>query len=716
MDGAGTRHVTVYRADETGYHVLEMRQEKNIIKIKEKKPRKPKKNGSRRAKVEAQRASKLGRRGWRYNSIDDVKTKVLNPVSERTSIIKVNKNDIPELVRSFTPTTENNFVVDFDIETLPLKKSTKTKSSDRNNKNRSRFSNIKLVPKVAVPKPDITVRNRPSSHLKEGDDPISDLSALISGFQKKNEKSQIIKNRPILEGKKKPALDIVDLIPASKVYPDSIESVIPKQKNQRIQRPKLKSWKGSLLDLIPLKTKIEPLEKKDGGVAKESINLVTLPPVTTPRPRIHRPILTKNERENGIRNFNEKSRTKIRKNKPRINQKNRVVVVPNVPKPILGKGAPPIVISTTNLPVSRDVPNPIFEDSKSNKKASIDDARKKKENEIIEQIKRQLYEVLGQKRKENYELNGPSKGKQRTSITSKDIAGILSNVGLTAPASNTLRQKPNKNKKLNKNPPKELKKKKIRVVKSRPRVRRPIPKFANFGLVEEFNKNQKERIGNLLSKAKVKTNSLLNKIPGISEENISDRKNPNRRRKLLKVIKKLRPQKLRRIPINDRELKVTKDNDAFNSSPLFNSPLLPSHNTILAGDAGVNSVANKVLLQAVLETENNVGGDVEESIQSQIVITPKGTPQNGITVTRVEKIGSEVISSQKIADKSNGVSVKKIVLPAPGSLKLRQPESRSSTGDGKPKKIYTLPPRVLQPIGFVHPTFSLSGPKSQEKV
>ena len=124
MDGAGTRHVTVYRADETGYHVLEMRQEKNIIKIKEKKPRKPKKNGSRRAKVEAQRASKLGRRGWRYNSIDDAKTKVLNPVSERTSIIKVNKNDIPELVRSFTPTTENNFVVDFDIETLPLKKST----------------------------------------------------------------------------------------------------------------------------------------------------------------------------------------------------------------------------------------------------------------------------------------------------------------------------------------------------------------------------------------------------------------------------------------------------------------------------------------------------------------------------------------------------------------------------------------------------------------
>ena len=260
-----------------------------------------------------------------------------------------------------------------------------------------------------------------------------------------------------------------------------------------------------------------------------------------------------------------------------------------------------------------------------------------------------------------------------------------------------------------------MKKKKIRVVKSRPRVRRPIPKFANFGLVEEFNKNQKERIGNLLSKAKVKTNSLLNKIPGISEENISDRKNPNRRRKLLKVIKKLRPQKLRRIPINDRELKVTKDKDAFNNSPLFNSALLPSHNTILAGDAGVNSVANKVLLQAVLETENNVGGDVEESIQSQIVITPKGTPQNGITVTRVEKIGSEVISSQKIADKSNGVSVKKIVLPAPGSVKLRQSESRSSTVDGKPQKIYTLPPRVLQPIGFVHPTFSLSGPKSLGK-
>ena len=217
-------------------------------------------------------------------------------------------------------------------------------------------------------------------------------------------------------------------------------------------------------------------------------------------------------------------------------------------------------------------------------------------------------------------------------------------------------------------------------------------------------------------------NSTLNIPLQTSELNVGEMyhftsKNLNCwQRKLLKVIKKLRPQKLRRIPINDRELKVPKDKDAFNHSPLFNSALLPSHNTILAGDAGVNSVANKVLLQAVLETENNVGGDVEESIQSQIVITPKGTPQNGITVTRVEKIGSEVISSKKIADKSNGVSVKKIVLPAPGSVKLRQSESRSSTGDGKPKKIYTLPPRVLQPIGFVHPTFSLSGPKSQEKV
>ena len=35
--------------------------------------------------------------------------------------------------------------------------------------------------------------DRPSSHLKEGQDPISDLSALISGFQKKNEKSKNIK-------------------------------------------------------------------------------------------------------------------------------------------------------------------------------------------------------------------------------------------------------------------------------------------------------------------------------------------------------------------------------------------------------------------------------------------------------------------------------------------------------------------------------------------
>ena len=82
-----------------------MRQEKNVIKIKEKKPRKPKKNGSRRAKVEALRASKLGVRGWRYNNIDNGVTKVLNPVTERTSfkVLKVKKNDIPELVRSFNP-------------------------------------------------------------------------------------------------------------------------------------------------------------------------------------------------------------------------------------------------------------------------------------------------------------------------------------------------------------------------------------------------------------------------------------------------------------------------------------------------------------------------------------------------------------------------------------------------------------------------------------
>ena len=65
-----------------------MRQEKNVVKIKERKPRKPKKNGSRRAKVEALRASKLSERGWKFNHINNEVTKILKPVSEKTSVLK----------------------------------------------------------------------------------------------------------------------------------------------------------------------------------------------------------------------------------------------------------------------------------------------------------------------------------------------------------------------------------------------------------------------------------------------------------------------------------------------------------------------------------------------------------------------------------------------------------------------------------------------------
>jgi len=33
VDGAGTRHVTVYRADENGYHVLELRTEPGVVTV-----------------------------------------------------------------------------------------------------------------------------------------------------------------------------------------------------------------------------------------------------------------------------------------------------------------------------------------------------------------------------------------------------------------------------------------------------------------------------------------------------------------------------------------------------------------------------------------------------------------------------------------------------------------------------------------------------------
>ena len=44
VDALGTRHVTVYRADESGYHILEMRREVGAVAIAPKnEPERPKK-------------------------------------------------------------------------------------------------------------------------------------------------------------------------------------------------------------------------------------------------------------------------------------------------------------------------------------------------------------------------------------------------------------------------------------------------------------------------------------------------------------------------------------------------------------------------------------------------------------------------------------------------------------------------------------------------
>ena len=171
---------------------------------------------------------------------------------------------------------------------------------------------------------------------------------------------------------------------------------------------------------------------------------------------------------------------------------------------------------------------------------------------------------------------------------------------------------------------------------------------------------------------------------------------------MLRVIKKLRPKKLRNFQRKNKEFRENKG--SFDSTVL-KSLLSNTQNSLPAEDSGVNSLANKVLLQAVLETENNVGGDVEESIRSQIFITPKSLPNNDITISRVEKVGPNT-AAQKASATSNEVSTRKIVLPAQGSVQLRQAEIRSDN-DGGSRKVYTLPPKVLQPIGFVHPSFSL---------
>ena len=58
VDAAGTRHVTEYRADETGYHIVDIREEKNFVKIRPGLIKK-KKQGSTKAALSAVRAYRL---------------------------------------------------------------------------------------------------------------------------------------------------------------------------------------------------------------------------------------------------------------------------------------------------------------------------------------------------------------------------------------------------------------------------------------------------------------------------------------------------------------------------------------------------------------------------------------------------------------------------------------------------------------------------------
>merc|ERR1712018_563299 len=112
----------------------------------------------------------------------------------------------------------------------------------------------------------------------------------------------------------------------------------------------------------------------------------------------------------------------------------------------LNEPEPPVVISTTSLPVDTNIPNPIFDEK--SVKPTLADAQKKKEDEIIAQIRKQLYQVLGQKRKQS-KLSGPkhqgnqnkgdldeevTKSGNKPRITNNDLAAILSNIGISTPA------------------------------------------------------------------------------------------------------------------------------------------------------------------------------------------------------------------------------------------------------------------------------------------
>ena len=56
VDAAGTRHVTEYRADETGYHIVDIREEKNFVEIRPNPHKKKRKEGSTKAGLAAARA------------------------------------------------------------------------------------------------------------------------------------------------------------------------------------------------------------------------------------------------------------------------------------------------------------------------------------------------------------------------------------------------------------------------------------------------------------------------------------------------------------------------------------------------------------------------------------------------------------------------------------------------------------------------------------
>merc|ERR1719400_907911 len=230
--------------------------------------------------------------------------------------------------------------------------------------------------------------------------------------------------------------------------------------------------------------------------------------------------------------------------------------------------------------------------------------------------KRKQSKLSGSNEDSLADKENPRSGNQ-PSITGNDIAGILSNIGISAPVPNVLNQKqkvvPVQIAKIPLKP-KQRKKKVKKILKNRPRLRRPPPTFANFGLVD-LNEDRKDLN---LSKSKVKAKSLLQKIPGISEKL---KPNPNRRRKLLRVIKK-KKQLGKKFDSKNKNVRIVKAKGPSTSSTVHLRPSseTPQNNNLLAEHAGGNNLANKVLLQAVLETENNVGGDVEESVRSQIII------------------------------------------------------------------------------------------------